>query len=58
MGGKRSLSQNPQFLFPVAGFLHFITLCSVNEVLVDLPRDCSLCDCVPGVSPLEDKGAE
>lgn len=36
---------------------HFITLCSVNEVFVDLPRDCSLCDCVPGVSLLEDNGA-
>ena len=36
---------------------HFITLCSVNEVFVDLPRDCSLCDCVPGVSLLENNGA-
>ena len=25
--------------------------------LVDLPRDCCLCDCAPGVSPLEDKRA-
>lgn len=40
-------------LWSVSG--HFIILCSVNEVLVDLPGDCFLFDYFPGVFPAEDR---
>lgn len=41
-GEKWSLSQNPSSYSPWPASCHFAILCSVNEVLVDLPGDCCL----------------